>query len=102
MNSTNSNFNSNLSLSLHVRYFLGETVSIARREDLIEKCNIKHVLSVMCLNIFISICDTTFLQFSSGSYLDSFDPLPPPGTPLLQSLDSIPTYKNEINDSGIT
>lgn len=34
------------------------------------------------------------------SYLDSFEPFPP--GPVLQSLDSIPTYKNDINDSGIT
>lgn len=33
-------------------------------------------------------------------YLDSFEPFPTPVP--FQSLESIPTYKNDISDSGIT
>lgn len=33
------------------------------------------------------------------TYLDSFDPFPGPE---LHSLESIPTYKNDISESGIT
>lgn len=33
-------------------------------------------------------------------YLDSFEPFPTPVP--FQSLDNIPTYKNDINESGIT
>lgn len=39
-------------------------------------------------------------QNQCHSYLDSFEPFPP--GPVLQSLDSMPTYKNDINESGIT
>lgn len=35
-----------------------------------------------------------------SSYRDSFEPLPTPVP--FQSLDSMPTYKNDIKESGIT
>lgn len=34
------------------------------------------------------------------AYLDSFEPFPTPVP--FHSLDSIPTYKNDISESGIT
>lgn len=39
-------------------------------------------------------------QNKTRSYLDSFEPFPTPVP--FQSLDSIPTYKKDINVSGIT
>lgn len=51
---------------------------------------------------FQGIASLRFYSLKSRlfTYLDSFEPFPTPVP--FQSLDSIPTYKNDINESGIT
>lgn len=60
------------------------------------------LLSFFFSSLFSSFYDIQpdFMAFVASSYRDSFEPLPTPVP--FQSLDSIPTYKNDIKESGMT